>query len=152
MLPQRDIPGIWTWCGPYGISSTWHLKAGGRTGTRSCPMTKEIREWWYNSSITMMELIYLPFQVFLLFPPLAFIVAGVFLALFLKIRKRQKSLNYLLLITVLCWLIYGLWEIRMHYWSKTVIAPIRVDLLLIIPLLYLVSIAGFLSYYRLRKN
>ena len=98
-----------------------------------------------------MELIYLPFQVFLLFPPLAFIVAGVFLALFLNVRKRLNSVNFLLLITVIVWFVYGLWELYMHYWSKTVVAPIRVDLLLIVPILYLISILGLVSYFRLRK-
>ena len=98
-----------------------------------------------------MELIYLPFQVFLLFPPLAFVVAGVFLALFLNARKRLKSVNFLLLITVIVWFLYGLWELYMHYWSKTVVAPIRVDLLLIVPLLYLISVLSIISYFKLKN-
>ena len=98
-----------------------------------------------------MEILFLPFQIFILFPPLAFVVAGVFLALFLNARKKLKSVNFLLLITVIVWFVYGLWELYMHYWSKTVVAPIRVDLLLIAPLLYLISVLGLVSYYRLRK-
>ena len=100
----------------------------------------------------MMELIYLPFQVFLLFPPLAFLVAIVFLILFINIHKKAETLNYILLITVLCWIVYGLWEIKMLYWSKTVVAPIRVDLIFIAPLLYTVSLAGFISYYSFSKS
>ena len=98
-----------------------------------------------------MEILFLPFQIFILFPPLAFVVAGVFLALFLNARKKLKSVNFLLLITVIVWFVYGLWELYMHYWSKTVVAPIRVDLLLIAPLLYLISVLGLVSYFRLRK-
>ena len=69
-----------------------------------------------------MEFLFLPFQIFVLFPPLVFIVAVAFLILFLNFSKRLKTLNYLLLITVICWVVYGLWEIKMLYWSKTVVS------------------------------
>jgi len=99
-----------------------------------------------------MEFLYLPFNVFVFFPPLVFLVALGFLFLFLHILKRHKTLNYILLITVICWVIYGLWEIKMHYWSETVTAPIRVDLIFIVPLLYAISVAGLISFYHLSKN
>lgn len=99
-----------------------------------------------------MEILYIPFQIFIIFPPLAFLVALIFLILLFNLRKRLKSLNYLLLITIICWVVYGLWEIKMFYWSKTVIAPIRVDLIFIVPFLYLISVSGFISYYRSSKK
>ncbi len=99
-----------------------------------------------------MEFLFLPFQIFVLFPPLAFIVAVAFLILFLNFSKRLKTLNYLLLITIICWAIYGLWEIKMLYWSKTVVSPIKLDLVLIVPILYLISVFGLISYYRSRKG
>ena len=99
-----------------------------------------------------MELLYLPFQVFLIFPPLAFIVAGVFLALFLNIKKRLKSLNFLLLFTFIVWFLYGLWELYLQYWSKTAAAPIRVDLLLIVPVLYIISGLSIIYYFKLMKS
>jgi len=39
-------------------------------------------------------------------------------------------------------MLYWLYESRMYEWSKTVVAPIRVDLLLIGPFLYLVTLLG----------
>ena len=99
-----------------------------------------------------MELLYLPFQLFILFPPVALAFGFVFLILFLIIRKKTNTISYLLFCSTILWFVYGLWEIKMSYWSKTVIAPIRVDLIFIVPLLYAISVAGFISYYRLSKS
>ena len=92
-----------------------------------------------------MDLIFLPFQIFILFPPFAFLAALIFLFLFLGVRKNVKPSKYLLLLTVFLWVIYGTWEIKVFYWSKTVITPIRMDLLIIVPILYIASIAAVLS-------
>ena len=98
-----------------------------------------------------MEFLYLPFNIFVFFPPLAFLVAFAFLILLLKFHKKANSFSYLLLITSLLWVIYGIWEIKMFYWSKTVIAPIRIDLLLIVPFLYIISGLGIYIYCRIEK-
>jgi hypothetical protein len=36
----------------------------------------------------------------------------------------------------------------MHAWSKTVTAPIRVDLLLLTPVLYLLTLIALVSWWR----
>ena len=41
---------------------------------------------------------------------------------------------------IIFWSVYGIYETYMYYWMKTVIAPIRVDLLLLTPVLYLLII------------
>ena len=50
------------------------------------------------------------------------------------------------LIAGIAWLMYAIYETRMYFWAKTVHAPIRVDLLIIAPLLYLLSIVGVVSW------
>lgn len=41
------------------------------------------------------------------------------------------------------WMSYGLYEHQMQLWAKTVIAPIRVDLEIVVPLLYYSSLLLF---------
>lgn len=48
----------------------------------------------------------------------------------------------------LFWLAYGVYETYMYFWMKSVIAPIRVDLLLLTPLLYVAAIVGVVALTR----
>ena len=48
-------------------------------------------------------------------------------------------------LTVAAWGLFGIYESYMYYWSRTVIAPIRVDLLLLTPILYAVTIFGLVQ-------
>ena len=48
----------------------------------------------------------------------------------------------MLIAVITIWVVCGIYETFMYYWMQTVIAPIRVDLLLIVPLLYIVTIIG----------
>ncbi|MCA9408372.1 MAG: hypothetical protein H6755_02590 [Candidatus Omnitrophica bacterium] len=91
------------------------------------------------------EFLFLPFQLFLLFPYLSFVLAGTFYVLF---KRKKKGV---LLIPALSWLIYGVWECYMWFWMKTVIAPIRIDLLLIIPYLYVISTIGVVVFIAEKK-
>ena len=59
---------------------------------------------------------------------------------------RQKDVRRLLLIIAILWLLYALYETRMSLWSKTVKVPIRVDLLLIAPVLYLATVFGLIAF------
>lgn len=43
---------------------------------------------------------------------------------------------------VLLWFIYAAYETRMYFWMRSVIAPIRVDLLLIAPTLVFATLAA----------
>ena len=88
----------------------------------------------------MIELFFAPMQPVLIFPPLAFIPS---LAFFYRYRPRLNLPTKLaLLAPAALWMLYGVYEIRMYYWSQTVTAPIRIDLLLIVPLLYFLLAIG----------
>ncbi len=55
------------------------------------------------------------------------------------------------IVATLTWTVYGIYETRMYFWMKTVIAPIRVDLLLIVPVLYLLTIIATIALWRSAK-
>ena len=102
-----------------------------------------------------MELLFLPFNIFIAFPPFAFVVALLFLGSWFWYRKKTKSQagypkGSSLLFAGIAWLLYGLYEIKMYFWSKTVVAPIRVDLLLIAPVLCGITVAGIIGFVRCR--
>jgi len=76
----------------------------------------------------------------------AIIPAVIFAGLYIKKRNRISKLGQIITIAVtLVWTIYGIYETGMYFWMKKVIAPIRVDLLLIAPILYLVTIVGIIT-------
>ncbi len=88
------------------------------------------------------------------FAPMALVVDRPYLALapallfgFGYTRLRPPAPRSLLVATVL-WALYAAYETYMFFWSKTVVAPIRVDLLLVTPILYLVTVAGALGWWR----
>ena len=94
-----------------------------------------------------MELIFLPMNLIMIFPPIAALIAVGFGYCWLSLLRGKwvargpfglKSV----LAAALLWLCYFFYESFMYYWSRSVIAPIRVDLLLIAPLLYLISFFG----------
>ena len=74
------------------------------------------------------------------------------LALALGLRVRWGSLGAwprrLAVGATLFWLAYGVYETYMYFWMKTVVAPIRVDLLLLTPFLYLAAVVGVLALGR----
>jgi hypothetical protein len=53
-----------------------------------------------------------------------------------------------LLIAAVTSALYSGYETYMHAWSKTVTAPIRVDLLLLTPVLYLLTLIALVSWWR----
>jgi len=90
----------------------------------------------------MIELLFYPIVLFILFPPLALVPAGLFGWALWRRRAASWGIRAGILAAVLVWLLFGVYESFMLAWSKTVIAPIRVDLLLLAPVLYAVSILG----------
>jgi hypothetical protein len=66
-------------------------------------------------------------------------------------RRRERPARGVL-VAAAAWLVYALYEIVMYFWSRQVIAPIRVDLLLLTPLMYLVTGFGLVSWYRARRS
>lgn len=96
-----------------------------------------------------MELLYAPILPVLAVPPLAFIPTVWFAVCYWRRRARLgPGTKIALLVPVVTWAAYGVYEIRMFYWAKTVIAPIRIDLLLLVPVLYLVLLIGIIACYR----
>jgi len=82
------------------------------------------------------------------YSPMVFLIERPYLALvpalILGFAYRASSTPQ----TGALWVLYALYEGYMYFWSKTVIVPIRVDLLLLTPVLYLVSLAGILGWWR----
>ena len=97
----------------------------------------------------ILELIFLPFNAFLVFPPLAIIIG---LAFFAISRVRVDSRGAAITAAVL-WIVYGIYECYMSWiWSPVHIAPIRADLFLIAFVLYLISLYAILSLWSFRKD
>ena len=85
-----------------------------------------------------------PMNLFLFFPPLAFLPA---IGLFLVYRKRKA--RSAAIAAGLLWAAYGVYECYMSWvWSPTVIAPIRIDLIPITIVLFLSTLFAILSFRR----
>lgn len=88
-----------------------------------------------------MELLFLPFVLLISVPGLAFAPA---LLLLWWIRRHWSRIGrarqVLTGVSVLLWFIYAAYETGMYFWMKTVVAPIRVDLLLIVPILAIATV------------
>jgi len=94
---------------------------------------------------------------FVRFPWLAFLPAAVLALLSWQRRKdrslpRRKRAGAWLLVGALAWVGFALYELRMQAWSRTVVAPIRVDLLLVGPLVVGLTIPGIVAMLRERQQ
>lgn len=96
-----------------------------------------------------MEYFFAPFVVFQLFPAAALLPAAGLLALLLtRNRRLQRKSVMLACLTSICWVGYGYWEYRVKIWALTESAPIRVDLLVIYPLLAIMTIWTLIVLWR----
>ena len=101
----------------------------------------------------MLEILSFPIVLMASLPGAAMIPAVIFVDLYIKKRNRISKFSRILTICVaLVWTIYGLYETGMYFWMKTVIAPIRVDLLLIVPIPYLVTIVGTIALIKTKME
>lgn len=101
----------------------------------------------------MLEILSFPIVLMASLPGTTMIPAAIFVGLYIKKRNRIFKFSRILTICVaLVWTIYGLYETGMYFWMKTVIAPIRVDLLLIVPILYLVTIVGTIALIKTKME
>lgn len=97
----------------------------------------------------ILDWIYLPFQAFLAFPPLAIIIGVVFCVL---CRGRVGGRGAAIIAGV-WWMVYGAYECYMTWiWSPPRVAPIRADLLLVAPILYMLSLLAVFSLWSSRKK
>ncbi len=94
----------------------------------------------------------------LFFAPMALMVDRPYLALVPALgctigwtRYRPAPRARLLLFTAIAWVAYAAYETRMYFWAKTVTAPIRVDLLLFGPALYVVTLGAAVRWWNLQR-
>ena len=95
----------------------------------------------------LLEFLFLPMIVVHDYPPLALIPAALFAAVAIR-RRRHGERIALTGAAAAAWAVYTLYELQLGAWEKTVIAPIRLDLLLIAPVLYALTIAAAIQLYR----
>ena len=100
----------------------------------------------------MVELLVYPILPFVFFPPLAFIVAGAFGWALWRRRGEPLARRFGITIAIAVWILFGIYESYMYYWSRSVIAPIRVDLLLLMPILYALTIFGLVQALMRRRS
>lgn len=91
------------------------------------------------------DLFYAPMRLLVERPYLALLPAALFAAGYSAARPAAPRF---VLIVAGMWALYAVYETYMHHWARTVVAPIRVDLLLLAPLLYLLTLAGVIAWWR----
>jgi hypothetical protein len=104
--------------------------------------------------VTWIELLYRPIRALHDEPLLAF-VPGVLLGLMAHgCRRLPRHAAARLWTTVAAgmWGAFGIYELRMQAWERTVTAPIRVDLLLIGPILYAATLVATIAWARRRRG
>jgi hypothetical protein len=93
-----------------------------------------------------MKMVCYPVNWFIERPYLAILPVLIFGFCYLGLRSGSaKIARRTALTAAILWLLYAIYEWRMFLWSRTVSAPIRVDLLLIAPVLYLTTVAGVVA-------
>jgi hypothetical protein len=100
-----------------------------------------------------MEIFYLPFAVMAGIPGVALLPGAALLTGYWRHRRRnvpRRSLGWLLAAAIV-WLLYAAYETRMYFWSRHVVAPIRVDLLVLAPVLYVALGVGMAQWWRARR-
>ena len=93
---------------------------------------------------------YWPTAMWAEYPALTLLPVLAFAAAFWHARRMKRS-RALLVVTVL-WGLYAVYEGAMWLWSRQVIAPIRIDLIVLGPLMYAVTAAGVLAWWRARPT
>jgi hypothetical protein len=106
--------------------------------------------WFAYSAIVLAHAIYLPPLMLIMASPWLWPLPLLSLAFLVALRwpgmTRRKRVTAA--IGLLLWAAYTAYEIRMWYWMQTVIAPIRVDLLVLMPLMLIISLAIVLGTRR----
>jgi hypothetical protein len=85
-------------------------------------------------------------------PVTSLVIAAAFaLALLLRRGGATRALTITATLPVAAWLAFAIYEWRMLQWEKTVVAPIRLDVLLFIVPLVLVSLIGIAALIPRRR-
>lgn len=100
-----------------------------------------------------MEVIFTPFTVFQACPMLAIVPAALIMAPLLLTKGDTEAKPTKMVLSCAClWIAYSLWEYRVHAWAENEVAPIRVDLLLIAPLLLITTVGACVALVRWRHK
>jgi hypothetical protein len=97
-----------------------------------------------------------PFGLFVSHPILGLVPAAVFLLYYLVRRPAAAALRVPGLVRWslacgLCWLAYTIYEFGMQAWSRTVVAPIRIDLVLVAPVLLILTVSALWGCIRFER-
>ena len=87
----------------------------------------------------LLRLLLMPMGLLHDYPFVAVIPAIAFAFLALAFARGTRAFP-ILIVAALAWAAYLPYELHMHEWEKTVSGPIRVDLLLIAPVLYVLAL------------
>ncbi len=99
--------------------------------------------------MSISDLFFAPIRLLIDRPYLALVPALLF---WIGYRGLRPLAPRTVLVAAVTWLLYAAYETYMYFWSKTVTAPIRIDLLLLTPLLYLLTLAGLASWWRATRR
>lgn len=99
-----------------------------------------------------MGILYLPFIALIAVPPLGLVPCPLLGICFSRHRSRFSRWGATWVLGAsLAWLVYTIYECAVWAWSQSVIAPIRVDLLVIAPTLYTLSFLGCRACWKARR-
>jgi hypothetical protein len=93
---------------------------------------------------------YWPAVLWVEHPALTLVPVTIFGAGFLHLRRTRHRSRGPLIATVL-WVMYAAYEGIMSLWAQHVIAPIRIDLIVLGPVMYIVTAMGLVSWWRARR-
>ena len=97
-----------------------------------------------------LELLFLPVRFLHDRPLLALLPAAVLAAMAFAARSLPRHAPAFLWPagTATLWVAYAVYELRMRDWERTVTAPVRVDLLLVWPVLAIATLASAIAAWR----
>lgn len=81
-----------------------------------------------------------PFVFCAEYPAAALLPAIAFAAF--ALRRQNAGLRWTIIITAIAWIAYAMYAWRMKMWAATQIAPIRLDVFLVAPVMYGMSALG----------
>ena len=95
----------------------------------------------------MVSAFYWPTVLWVEYPLLTLVPVFAFVTAFWQVRRHGRPRRTLLVVTVL-WASYAVYEGAMFVWTQQVIAPIRIDLIVLGPAMYVVTGVGLVSWWR----
>jgi hypothetical protein len=100
--------------------------------------------------VSALEILFLPVRLVHDWPALALVPAAALAAMAFQARARPRHAPAFLWPTgtAILWIAYALYEVRMRRWERTVTAPIRVDLLLVWPVLAIATAGSAIAFLR----